>query len=122
LTADRVCIEPIDQLNTVGVTTELPSTVTSSPPCGTESTVMLTFGSVLFVNMVVEVTDVVVFVFLVLLVVGETATTRKSSISAVLCFGAVNVLAPPETVWFVSRSITSFFTGSASCRNPPAKS
>jgi hypothetical protein len=65
LIADRVCFEPGCQLNTVGVTTGFPSTVTSSAPCGNESTVIVTFGLVLVVDIIVELTDVVV-VFVVL--------------------------------------------------------
>jgi hypothetical protein len=61
LIADRVCIEPTCQPNTIGVTIGSPSTVTSSAPSGYESTVMLTFRVVMVAD-VVEVTDVVVVV------------------------------------------------------------
>jgi len=94
LTANRVCTEPGCQLNTVGVAIGFPSTVASSAPCGNESTVMPTFVLVLTVRVAVEVTDVAV-AFVVLVVVLETAASRKSSISAMLCFGTVNILDAP---------------------------
>jgi hypothetical protein len=53
---------------------------------------MVTFGLVLVVDIVVEVTDVALA--LVVLAV-EMAVSRKSSISAVLCFEAVNIFDPP---------------------------
>jgi hypothetical protein len=55
---------------------------------------MVTFGLVLVADIVVEVTDVVL-AFVVLVVVVGMAVTRKSSISAVLCFEAVNIFDPP---------------------------
>jgi hypothetical protein len=113
-----VCVEPICQLNTVGATIELPSTVTSSAPSGNESTVTSTLRSELVVA--VDVIDVVV-VFVVLDVV-ETAVTRKRSITAVLCFEAGYIRDPSEGRRFVNRSIISFFTESASCHNPSVKS
>ena len=55
-----MCVEPICQLNTVGATIELPSTVTSSAPSGNESTVTSSLGSELAVRFVKEVADVIV--------------------------------------------------------------
>ncbi len=105
-----MCVEPIRQLNTVGATIEFPSTVTSSAPSGNESTVTSTLGSELAVSVVVEVTDVVVP--FVVLVVVETAVTRKSRITAMVCFEAGYIIDPPEGVRFDNRSIISFFTES----------
>jgi hypothetical protein len=70
-----------------------PLTVTSSAPSGNESTVTVTFGLVLVVDIVVEVTDVALA--LVVLAV-EMAVSRKSSISAVLSFEAVNIFDLPS--------------------------
>jgi hypothetical protein len=82
LIADRVCFEPGCQLNTVGVTTGFPSTVTSSAPCGNESTVIVTFGLVLVVDTVVELTGVVVaFVLLC----GESNQARYGLLAVAPC-------------------------------------
>jgi len=90
-----VCFEPGCQLNTVGVTTGFPSTVTSSAPCGNASTVIVTFGLVLVVDIVVEITDVVV-VFVVLW--GEWNQARNGLLAAAPCevAGCVGLLSPGE--------------------------
>jgi len=49
---------------------------------------------VLVVDIVVEVTDPAL-ALVVLVVVVEMAVSRKSRISAVLCFEAVNIFDPP---------------------------
>jgi len=89
-----VCTEPGCQLNTVGVAIGFPLTVTSSAPSGNESTVTVTFGLVLVVDIVVEVIDPAL-ALVVLVDVVERAVTRKSRISAALCFETVNIFDPP---------------------------
>ncbi len=77
----------------MGVTTGFPSTVTSSAPCGNESTVIVTFGLVSVADIVVELTDVVV-VFEMLW--GEWNQTRKGWLAVFPCEAAecVGLLSP----------------------------
>ena len=80
-----MCIEPTCQPKTIGVTIGFPSTVTSPAPSGYESTVTLTFGVVLVVD-VVEVTDVVVVVVAAVVVefIGAVVVVVELALTAIV--------------------------------------